>query len=434
MEATLHSLARPCRLCRSFSLRSILLAALLSSGCAADRSGAGTASGEVAWSGMERDSAGVQIVANPVQGLWTEVTRWTIEADLVIGVAEGPEEYQFGHIADVDHGDDGRIYVLDQQAGMVLVYDADGTYAFTFGRPGRGPGELSNNIPLGADAIDREAGGELLISDRQNNRVSRFAPDGAFLGSFSLRLEGGLPGAVAVLVDGHYAFQRSAAAWSGVLRVDEAGAVVDTILTFPDRATPPVSEGRTPALTHAGIWTALPDGSVAAGFSDRFRIEIRAPDGRLTRVITREAEAAPLSAREQERFLERLLHLWREMFRARGESESWIESQLREGRNIYALPEYAPAFTALAAGPEGTLWVQRALPVDSMTGAILQGFPIRAFAGPEWEVYSREGRFLGVVTMTSGFALLKIRDGYVYGRQRGEYDVERMGRLRVRVP
>jgi hypothetical protein len=397
----------------------------IASGCAADRPRGDVGGDEVAW---------------------TDATRWTLEEDLTIGVAEGAEEYQFGHVADVEVGPNGRIYVLDQQAGEVRAYEADGAYAFTFGRPGRGPGELGNNIPLGANAIHRAPGGELLIPDLQNNRVSRFAADGAFLGSFPLRLEEGLPGTVAVLGIGEYALQRTTtgatgvaeraerAGWSGVLRLDSAGAVVDTILTFPERGPPPLPPGRTPALTHSGVWTTLSDGSVVAGFSDNFRLEVRAPDGGLVRVIGNDDAPVPLSRREQERFLERLLELWAEMFRGRGESEGWIAEQLREGRRLYALPEFAPAFTALAPGPEGTLWVQRALPVDSMTGAILQGAPLRAFAGSMWEVYSREGRPLGVVTVPHGFTLLKIRGQHVYGRQRGEFDVQHVVRLRIRMP
>ncbi len=243
-----------------------------------------------------------------------EVVRWTFEEDLVIGVAEGPEEYQFGHIADIDVGSAGRIHVLDQQAGEVRVYERSGEYAFTFGRPGRGPGEFSNNIPLGADAIHRGPGGELIIPDRTNNRVSRFSEDGTFLGSFLLRLEEGFPGAVAPLGGGRYALQRTTPTWSGVLRLDSAGVVVDTILAFPDPAPSTVSAipaGRTPALTHAGIWTILPNGLIAAGFSDRFRIELRTLDGEVLRVITSGEEPAPLTRREQERFLERLLDLWR---------------------------------------------------------------------------------------------------------------------------
>jgi hypothetical protein len=215
------------------------------------------------------------------------------------------------------------------------------------------------------------------------------------------------------------------------------GVVVDTILTFPDPALSTVSAipaGRTPALTHAGIWTILPNGLIAAGFSDRFQVELRTFSGDLVRVLTRGKEPAPLTRQKQERFLERLLDLWAEMFRARGESESSIADQLREGRRIYALPEYAPAFTALAVGPEGTLWIQRALPVDSMTGAILQGQALRAFAGPEWEIYSSEDRLIGLAILPPGFTLLKIHGDHIYGKQRGEFDLQRVVRLRIGVP
>ncbi len=43
--------------------------------------GAACGGGESRWAGTITDSAGVTIVSNPAEGIWTEAERWTVEAD-----------------------------------------------------------------------------------------------------------------------------------------------------------------------------------------------------------------------------------------------------------------------------------------------------------------------------------------------------------------
>jgi hypothetical protein len=53
------------------------------------------AGGDGAWTGTVRDSAGITIVSNTDDGVWTASDRWRVEEDLRIGAAEGDPEYQF---------------------------------------------------------------------------------------------------------------------------------------------------------------------------------------------------------------------------------------------------------------------------------------------------------------------------------------------------
>ena len=69
---------------------------------------------------------------------------WDTEATLVpevsIGELEGPEEYLFGWIWSIAVDDDHMVYVFDEQAQHVRVFDSGGTYVETLGRRGEGPG------------------------------------------------------------------------------------------------------------------------------------------------------------------------------------------------------------------------------------------------------------------------------------------------------
>ncbi|MFA5160612.1 MAG: tetratricopeptide repeat protein [Elusimicrobiales bacterium] len=70
-------------------------------------------------------------------------------------------------------GKNGRIYVLDGDAGCVRVVDADGNLLFTFGSRGSKPGQFSE-----PRAIVSGADGRIYVADTGNSRVQVFTPDG----------------------------------------------------------------------------------------------------------------------------------------------------------------------------------------------------------------------------------------------------------------
>ena len=92
----------------------------------------------------------------------------TLVPEVSIGELDGPEEYLFGSVHSIAVDDDHNVYVLDEQARHVRVYDSDGTYVKTLGRDGEGPGEF--NVPIGL-AISN---GRLLVRDPANGRVQLF--------------------------------------------------------------------------------------------------------------------------------------------------------------------------------------------------------------------------------------------------------------------
>lgn len=119
-----------------------------------------------------RDSAGVQLVE-------------------VFGVDPGPP-IQPTHIADLSPPDEvlpatpwgvatdpesGMIFVADRLSDRVVVFDATGVFVDIFGRPGGGPGEFGNPSALyfGTDGV-------LRVWDTGRGVISRWSPEGEFLG------------------------------------------------------------------------------------------------------------------------------------------------------------------------------------------------------------------------------------------------------------
>lgn len=193
------------------------------------------------WTGIERDSAGIRLIHNPSHGIWTETTNWTVAKDLSIGTVDGAPEYLFGRVVDVDVDRHGNIYVLDQQAAEVRVFNPNGAYLYAFGGRGEGPGEFSDANPLGVQAVQTTPTGEIYVLDRGNGRVSRFSATGEFIDSSSLGVQEGEPIASSIFPNSDYVIhrvRRSTPRWNGLIRIDHGGEVVDTILEFPFQPDP----------------------------------------------------------------------------------------------------------------------------------------------------------------------------------------------------
>ena len=92
------------------------------------------------------------------------------------GVA-GMSRTTFNLPTDVAFGPDGDVYVSDGYGNArVVKYTADGQYLLEWGRRGTRPGEfgLPHNLAIDAD-------GRVYVTDRDNQRVEVFTPDGAFV-------------------------------------------------------------------------------------------------------------------------------------------------------------------------------------------------------------------------------------------------------------
>lgn len=87
----------------------------------------------------------------------------------------------FNHPASVAVAGNGDVYVADgYAAARVHRFDAKGRLLTTWGRLGRGPGEFST--PHGIWVLDD---GDVVVGDRENNRVQIFDPAGRYLSELS---------------------------------------------------------------------------------------------------------------------------------------------------------------------------------------------------------------------------------------------------------
>ena len=383
----------------------------------------GDAPGTAEWSGSVADSAGVAVVTNPAEGLWPEEGGWTVREVLAIGGLDAPPAEQFGQVTGIEVGPDGALYVLDQQASELRVFSTDGEHLGTIGEPGQGPGQLGRAL-AGPFAV----GGDILVPDLQNQRVSRYSTEGESLGSFRLDFTAGVPIRWDGPLDGRLLAQRRVVTMPGdepevpggdpVVAVDLDGAVADTLLVLPRGQSLDMSRDG-PSLRFFApepIWDAGPDGRLVSGMNASFRIEVRSPEGRLERIVTLPRQRRPVTERDRDVMLDAM----RELSLSQGAPPQAVDMML--SRATFA--ESYPLFASLLVGPDGTLWAQQLRTGDELAGGAEGTFDAQDLGSPVWDVFDAEGRYLGEVTFPGRFQPLRVDGDRIWGVARDELDVQ----------
>ena len=120
------------------------------------------------------------------------------ESAWTVGALDGEDWEVFGAVTDLVFSEAGDLFVLDEQAAHVVVFDRAGTYLRTISRQGEGPGELTEprSMALLAD-------GRLAVFDRSRRGIQFFTPEGEYLESAPFDPQQGMPNFVrAWLPDG----------------------------------------------------------------------------------------------------------------------------------------------------------------------------------------------------------------------------------------
>jgi hypothetical protein len=216
-----------------------------------------------------------------------------------------------------------------------------------------------------------------------------------------------------------------------VLERDVHGAILDTLARLPSYLTFPAQDPTIREHYYGVWWDQAPcgDGLVIL-HNERYRLRWYGPGGALYRIASLARE--PLAMTDEDRSV--LIGLWDAMLqenRVPAERAAEIKSGLRFGDTY-------PAFSSYACGPEATLLMQRVRPVRDLDAEELKRINLRNNRAPgssEWDVFDREGRYLGGVmipgteSVTTPPYLSFFRDRatgkwYMYSIRRDELDVQ----------
>ena len=384
------------------------------------------------WDGAVRDSAGVIVVENYGEPLWRPEDRWSLREVMRIGTVSGEPEYQFGNISGLGVLSDGRVVVADALAQNLRFYSPDGVHIRTVGEAGSGPGEYGNWIHVMVGPGDT-----LVVWDWTNMRANWLAPDGTWLGSTRFNYEDGWevleweddPSGRIVTMMGAMRYPGSPATdtLDLILVRDIRGTVLDTLGRVRSSLNYAVSGDATESYYHPGAsdvslsW----DGGMVTGRSDQYRLLRYGSTGRLERIVTLDRERLPFTSEDRDVIMTRFENMWMEY-----EVPPARIAQLKS--RIHFSDTY-PAWQRFTCGPEGSLWVQQNLPYSELSADARKDLFIGydPVAAHRWDVFDREGRYLGVVEEPEGFIWYRTVDDTMYGIWKDELDVQHLMGLRI---
>lgn len=432
--AATHHLDRRPDLRRTLAPLSAAAAAMLALAACGGGEGGGDAAGAGDWSGEIRDSAGIEIVTNPTEGLWGDDPAWTLEETFRVGGMDAATEAMFGQIVGIDLDAAGNVYVADQQAAQIRVFAPDGSHLRTLGRPGSGPGEIGAQM-AGVFVV----GDEVRSPDMANARLNRWAVDGGeALTALRWDIGQGVPIRFDEVEGGMVAQFRDI---SGMLAAQQGQTDIpeptgDAIRTFAAEgeeadtlATLPVGQslqfsGGTPQVRvfeAEPVWDATPSGVLVTGMNNQVRLEVHRTDGTLERVVVLPGEAAPVTEGDQTLIKEAMRGLMMDQGAPPQAVAPFIESM--------QFAERYPRFAQIVVGPGGSLWLQRILTAEGVVEGGALDF--QNLGSDDWDVFDAEGRYLGVLAMPTRFQPLRLIDDVLWGVQRDEFDVPAVAGYRV---
>jgi hypothetical protein len=344
---------------------------------------------------------------------------WTVQEDALqlqetLRVSEG-EGFYFGRIADVAVGDDGRIYVADNQAAHVKVLSPDGALQDTLGTRGEGPGEFRHPLKLalgrddslyvldGADgrvhvsSPGRAFEREILARTDRGTPIDMMIPDGAGTGPERAGLFVYSPGARAVV-------QKDAQ--MVVRRVSLGGTVGSTLFTTPPyrMTSKDLRGGRKLFLyvpfTPAPHYALGPNGRVHYAWSDSLTAVAYGPTGRAERTVRVPVESVPPVTDE--------------------EIEEALEDRTRGREQVRnEIPASKPAFTQFLVDDDGRYWFGRPTAHSDSTA---------------WWVATPDEKRVATETLASEVKLEEVTNDRAYGQTTMEDGAPAVVRYRIRKP
>lgn len=371
-----------------------------------------------------RDSAGVQIVE--VSDLDHPPAEWRLSPDpeIVIGSIDGPPAQQLFRALDATRLPDGGILVANSGTFELRRYSAQGQHLWSEGTEGDGPGEFRS-----LSLIDVVRGDSIYVWDQRAMRVSVFDLNGRFARSSKLMIpeEYSIPRYWAAFENGSYlarvtsvastaAQDRSVSTTSTTLQhYNSDGQPLDTIAVVPNepqyRIMHPGGGGISffyVPFAPGGTWAV--DGTrVHTGTGATYEIHTWDQTGDLIRILRGTVEMIPVTRSLFESYVADRIS------RSLGDDD-WLRF-MSEAYADMTPPEVARVFDAMKVDAAGHLWVRR----TPMPGEELR----------HWDVLDAKGRYVARALIPAGFQVREIGADYVLGSTRDELGVEQVALFRI---
>lgn len=294
--------------------------------------------GQEGWQGRIRTEGGVTVVHNPKDPLYAGQIL-ILEEDLIISGDETQEDRMFQDIRTLDVDEDGNIYVLDEQAANIKVFDGAGQHLRTIGRKGQGPGEFA--FPIAVLATPDQ---EILVHDMGQRALKFLDQEGDALRQISIADKFQFNGPRFLrngrLVGSHLVPAEQPLAELKLF--DETLEPIQVLVSLPVTPPPALNFFATNSMT--GLrWNKLTEDAVVWGdfLETEYALYIHDGDGRHTRTILRDYDPIKITEADKQALLD-------SMFDGKPPPPQW---DIR-------MPDRFPPFSGISCDDEGRIFVK----------------------------------------------------------------------------
>jgi hypothetical protein len=366
-----------------------------------------------------RDSAGITIAESSAPE-WVTREAWSL-ADVThidIGSSTEPGHDLYDVTGFVRLGE-GRVAVANSGSSEVRIFSDSGELLHSFGRAGEGPGEFRS-----MGRIFLLPGDSILVTDTRLDRLTIFSPAGAVVRTAQIEAPpaGTIPSPTVRLRDGSLlarpGFSFGSGSVSGVyqdtvplLRYGADGSFIAELGRYPGPEYF-VYAGEGNVLGGERTWglrshvAAAGDGFIV-GYSSDYSYETHDANGELVRMVRAHRPVREVTAAD--------------IARVKEPSPDDDPANAAFWRRVLDAMEYPtrfPAYAAILTDADGYVWIRDyAWPEE--------GVP------QEWQVFDRDGRWIGALTMPPGFSVMSIGRSEILGIYRDEVDVEHLHAYRL---
>ena len=331
---------------------------------------------------------------------------------LTIGSISGEDEYLFERVVAGSRSADGSVVIADASTNEVRVFDREGALFRRMGGAGEGPGEFR----WLSSAWVRER--TVWAFDNALVRVSKFALDGTFLGSFRVEIAAGAgrPSVQAQLTDGSLlvlsappgVVPQRVGVFEGntwmLHRYSDMGEYLNAIAPLKEAPRwghdiPGLPPGL-PLPFHPSLGSfAVSGNAVYAGEGIDASVRRWNGDGTLSLVIRWAAAPRPVSARVRDAYREA----------NRNPLPPFDANAWSRYLDQVPFPDEVAVYERLVVDAAECLWVKQ--------------FPAPDDDHSSWFVFDPDGVWLGVVEMPTELRVLEIDMEYVLAVERDQFDV-----------
>jgi hypothetical protein len=369
-----------------------------------------------------RDSAGITIVEN-VEPQSSAATTWRLSAEPTadIGVVAGDPGQELFAVSDAIRLANGNIVVVNAGTLELRFFRDDGSYLFSAGRQGDGPGEFQSVRWVQSFGDD-----SIVAYDVRHNRLSYFSIGGGFGRSVTLKSQDRMPYGFAIGL-----FEDGTALWNTDQRIGQTGSYRQAELQYRFAADGESSIDSVGWSAGRDIFQFPFEGGSLGGplpfgrhtqyavhgqqyyvaTNDTYEIKVYASTGEMRSVIRKRQENLPVTEQDLDAFQYEMEPRFRRVAPRNRQRARRIFEQL-------LLPETMPAFGRPSSARKQTLHV------DSERNVWVLEYNRRGDASVRWTVFDPDGMLLGTLIAPDGLDILDIGSDYVIGVWRDSLDVE----------